>query len=178
MANFNNPLNNIHIAAPCSADWNQMYGDNRKRFCGECKLNVYNLSGMTKSEAENLILSSEGRLCVRFYRRNDGTILTKDCPVGWKAIKRRVSGISAAIISMMIGIFGGIFAFNQSKTTSNNQVMGKMQVVKTDDTDICNRTVSEKSDGNQTMGNVAMPVTAGTPINLEEVRKQLKQNRK
>lgn len=44
MKNFNNPLDNIHIASPCSADWSEMYGDNRKRFCGDCKLNVYNLS--------------------------------------------------------------------------------------------------------------------------------------
>jgi hypothetical protein len=63
------PLNNIKIASPCSADWNAMSGDDKKRFCGECKLNVYNLSGMTKDEAENLIIETEGRLCVRFYSR-------------------------------------------------------------------------------------------------------------
>ena len=78
-----NPLNNIKIASPCSANWETMLGDDKKRFCGECKLNVYNLSGMSKTEAENLLMESEVRLCVRFYRRHDGTILTEDCPVGW-----------------------------------------------------------------------------------------------
>ena len=71
MAEFNNPLSNIRIANPCSANWDEMVGSERQRYCGECKLNVYNLSGMSRRDAENLILSSEGRLCVRFYRRTE-----------------------------------------------------------------------------------------------------------
>ncbi|MBK9765573.1 MAG: hypothetical protein IPP63_00360 [Chloracidobacterium sp.] len=74
MSKFDSPLNDIKIASPCSADWNGMYGDERKRFCGECKLNVYNLSGMTKNEAERLVTNAEGRLCVRFYQRADGSV--------------------------------------------------------------------------------------------------------
>ena len=53
---------------------------------------------MTRTEAENLILNAEGRLCVRFYKRADGSILTKDCPVGWQAIKRRISRTAAAAL--------------------------------------------------------------------------------
>ena len=110
MQKFTNPLDNIHIASPCSADWNQMFGDGRKRFCGDCKLNVYNLSDMTRSEAENFLIASEGRTCVRFYRRQDGSVLTKDCPVGWQAIKRRVSKVATAVFSMIAGLTGGLFA--------------------------------------------------------------------
>ena len=69
MRNFTNPLDNIHIASPCPANWDEMFGDGRKRHCGECKLNVYNLSDMTRREAEDLLINSEGRLCVRFFRR-------------------------------------------------------------------------------------------------------------
>ena len=82
MTKFDNPLNNLKVASPCSQDWDQMVGDNRKRYCGECKLNVFNLSGMSKTEAENLIVNAEGRLCVRFYKRSDGSVITEDCPVG------------------------------------------------------------------------------------------------
>ena len=56
MNKFTNPLSNIKIASPCSQDWNEMIGTERKRFCGECKLNVYNLSGMSEQEAENLLM--------------------------------------------------------------------------------------------------------------------------
>jgi Ni2+-binding GTPase involved in maturation of urease and hydrogenase len=96
MSKYANPLNNIKIASPCSADWNEMLGDERKRYCGDCKLNVYNLSEMTKAQAENLIIESEGSLCVSFYRRADGTVLTKDCPVGWQKIKNKTKVFATA----------------------------------------------------------------------------------
>lgn len=115
MKTFTNPLDKIRIASPCAADWGKMYGDDRKRFCSECKLNVYNLSAMTKAEAERLLINSEGRLCVRFYRRTDGTVLTENCPVGWERVKQRVSLIATATFSMMVSFFGGILAFNISK---------------------------------------------------------------
>jgi hypothetical protein len=108
MARFNNPLNHVRVAAPCPADWDQMIGSERMRFCGQCSLNVYNLSNMTKSEAESLIARNEGRLCVRFYRRRDGSIITKDCPVGLRAIRRRVSYVAKAIGSMVLGLFAGL----------------------------------------------------------------------
>ena len=129
MAKFENPLNNIRVASPCPANWNEMMGDERKRYCGECKLNVYNLSGMTRREAEDMIINSEGRLCVRFYRRSDGTVLTKDCPVGWQAIKRRVSKIASAYASLVFALLSGIGLtayFNQPKTGAN--VLGEMAV--------------------------------------------------
>jgi hypothetical protein len=101
-------LNNLKIASPCSVEWEGMFGNERKRFCGECKLNVYNISGMTRREAESLLEQSEGRLCVRYYRRADGTILTKDCPVGWARVRRRASMIATAALSMMVSFLAGL----------------------------------------------------------------------
>jgi len=105
-----NPLDGIRIASPCRSDWNEMYGGERIRFCSECKLNVYNLSGMTRAEAESLLMNSEGRLCVRFFRRKDGTVLTRDCPVGWKAVKKRVSRTALALSSVIVSFFAGILS--------------------------------------------------------------------
>lgn len=116
MKRFTNPLDNMRIASPCAANWDEMPGDERRRFCRACSLNVYNLSGMTRDEAENLLLASENRVCVRFYRRQDGSVLTGDCPVGWQALKRRASRTATAFVSLCAGIFAGIFAFNQPKT--------------------------------------------------------------
>jgi len=109
MSKYESPLKNIRIASPCSADWDAMGGDDRKRFCGECKLNVYNLSGMTQYDAEHLLRMNEGRLCVRYFRRPDGTVLTQDCPVGWAKVKQRVTFITAAVFSMIVSLFGAIF---------------------------------------------------------------------
>ena len=108
MARFRNPLNHVRVAAPCNADWDQMLGSERVRFCGQCSLNVYNLSAMTRSDAQSLIARTEGRLCVRFYRRRDGSIITKDCPVGLRAVRRRVSYVARAIGSMVLGLFAGL----------------------------------------------------------------------
>lgn len=99
MARFKNPLDHVQVAAPCKADWNQMIGSEQVRFCGLCKLNVFNLSGMSRLEAEALIARTEGRICVRFYRRFDGSIITQDCPVGLRAIQRRVSYLTKAILA-------------------------------------------------------------------------------
>ena len=108
MAKYDSPLNNLKIASPCSADWDAMTGDERKRFCSDCKLHVYNLSGMTKYDAENLLRLSEGRLCVRYYQRPDGTILTRDCPIGWARVKQQVSVFAAAAATLIIGLFSGL----------------------------------------------------------------------
>ena len=40
----------LTIASPCTASWDDMEGDDKVRFCGECELNVYNLSAMTEGE--------------------------------------------------------------------------------------------------------------------------------
>lgn len=129
MRKFTNPLDNFHIASPCPANWDEMFGDDRKRFCGGCKLNVYNLSKMTRREAENLLYNSEGRLCVRFFRRADGTVLTKNCPVGWAAVKQRVSRVAMAVFSMVAGIVTGVLGFNllhreQAETMGSMSTMG------------------------------------------------------
>src|SRR5258705_7289416 len=108
MSQFNNPLDHVKVAAPCNVDWDGMIGNERSRFCGQCSLNVYNLSDMSRREAEQLIASSEGRLCVRFYRRFDGSILTQNCPVGFRAIKRRMSSLVRAVTSLVLSFVTGL----------------------------------------------------------------------
>lgn len=93
-------LAGIRIAKPCPASWAAMRGDDRVRFCEQCRLNVYNLSDMPRREAEQLVAEREGRLCVRFYRRADGTVLTDNCPVGLRAARRQLRRIIAGYAAM------------------------------------------------------------------------------
>jgi hypothetical protein len=92
-------LDRVSIAAPCPADWDQMPGTDQVRHCSQCNKNVYNLSAMTRREAEALLRETEGKLCARLYRRRDGTILTENCPAGLRAIGRRVSRVAGAAMS-------------------------------------------------------------------------------
>jgi len=100
MAKFTHPLETIRVASPCDASWDSMAGDERIRFCSQCQKHVYNLSAMSRPEAEGLIEQTEGRLCAGFYRRKDGTILTSDCPVGLRAARRRLAMIVSAVAAV------------------------------------------------------------------------------
>lgn len=77
-------LDRLRIASPCTVPWDEMRGDDRVRFCGQCEKNVYDLSAMTRAEAEQFLADHGVSACVRLFRRTDGTILTSDCPVGVK----------------------------------------------------------------------------------------------
>lgn len=104
---FQRLLDAVSIAAPCHADWDQMRGRGRVRHCGDCQKNVYEISAMTAEQAAALIEKHEGNLCVRLYRRNDGTVLTTDCPLGVRAARRVrgwVAGVAAACITLMAGV--------------------------------------------------------------------------
>ncbi|MEO0322221.1 MAG: hypothetical protein AAF447_04645 [Myxococcota bacterium] len=73
-------LDIVDVKKPCTVSWGGMQGEGAVRHCGQCRKNVYDLSAMSRADAEELITLSEGDLCVRFRRRADGTIVTGDCP--------------------------------------------------------------------------------------------------
>jgi hypothetical protein len=73
-------LEDIRIATPCQASWDEMPGDDRIHSCPACSRAVYNIAAMTSGEVAAMIANREGRLCARFFRRADGTIITADCP--------------------------------------------------------------------------------------------------
>lgn len=67
------------LSLPCYQDWNGMIGDDRVRLCKRCNKNVYNVSQMSRDDAVALISEKEGNLCVLFYQRPDGSVITTDC---------------------------------------------------------------------------------------------------
>lgn len=167
MNKFTNPLDNIRVASPCSADWDEMYGNARKRFCGDCKLNVYNLSEMTRQDAENLLVTHEGRLCVRYYRRADGTVLTKNCPVGWRAVKQRVSRTVTAAASVVVGFATGIFALRTAESAVTLFPTGDVPAIELADP------VEYTED--PMMGDIAEPTNFDTPENWTIGRERSKE---
>ncbi len=96
MATHPKDLGVVKVAKPCDREWSEMIGGNRSRFCTACKLNVYDLSELTLDEAQALITQKEGELCVRFFQRADGTLITRDCPAGVAAHRRKVVAVSVA----------------------------------------------------------------------------------
>jgi hypothetical protein len=94
----------LQVASPCSADWEKMVGDDRVRYCPECKLSVYNFSAMTEAEVKRIVAHRGGRLCGRLYRRADGTLLTQNCPVGLRLAVLRASRAAVAALAAVMSV--------------------------------------------------------------------------
>jgi hypothetical protein len=108
-------IDRMRVASPCPTSWDAMKGDNRARYCDLCDLHVYNISELTRKEVTKLIAEKEGRICARLYKRTDGTVLTKDCPVGLRAIRRRVSRATAATLTAVLSLCTSAFGRSMSK---------------------------------------------------------------
>jgi hypothetical protein len=102
MAESKFDLQKLKIASPCYERWENMKGDARIRHCASCKLNVYNLREMTAAEVDELIERNSGRLCLRIYKRWDGTVLTRDCPVGVSRARVRMAAAMATAAAFMV----------------------------------------------------------------------------
>ncbi len=116
-------VDSIRLASPCPVRWEDMTptgGGDTVRHCAQCNLNVHNLTGMGREEAEALLMAhfapggaKQGqRVCANWRRRADGTIIFRDCPVGLArvraAARRRVAALAAAIgvttvVSALVG---------------------------------------------------------------------------
>lgn len=121
-------LEDVRVASPCGEDWEKMTGDARVRFCARCEKNVYNLSAMTRAEAEAVLAENESP-CVRLYKRADGTVITNDCPVGASKKRRRLKVLSAVgAAAASAGAFAW-WATRPSVDRMGVQVMGEMAQV-------------------------------------------------
>ena len=85
-----------------------MSGDAQVRFCGKCEKNVYSLDALTVEEIRTLLLRNEGKVCWRFFVRRDGTVLTKDCPVGLQRVRMRVRASLAAAAAIFLASAAGL----------------------------------------------------------------------
>ena len=81
-------LPNVRIGFACKQRWEDMVGDERVRACAGCDRPVFNLSAMTRDEAEAVLATRGLTPCVRFYRRPDGTVMTSDCPTAARPARR------------------------------------------------------------------------------------------
>ncbi len=111
------PLSGLRVARPCPADWAAMSGDDRLRRCALCRLPVYNLSGMTAAEARAFVGQAEGRTCVRFYRRADGTVLTRDC------LGPRPAPPTRAQKALMVAALAGAFVASDAVVDAARDVL-------------------------------------------------------
>jgi hypothetical protein len=110
----------VKIASPCTVKWESMTpvrapgGDgvgrqndgDRQRHCAQCKLNVFNIKELSEGEVRSLLMKAEGRVCGRIMQRKDGTIITKDCPRGVEALRKRAMMAFMAASALFLALVG------------------------------------------------------------------------
>lgn len=164
-------LGEVRVASPCHADWNLMTGDEQSRFCEKCAKNVYNLSAMTTEQAENLIREKEGDLCVRYYQRKDGTVLTADCPVGVR--RKRVKAV-AFVAGLGVTAGFGLNAYQDSVVMGEMEVsdmrMGKMEAF--------DGVMMEQESSHPTMGAISPADFEEREVPLEQTNVEKNQPKK
>lgn len=119
----------LEVASPCYERWDHMKGDDRVRHCASCKLNVYNVRELTGAEVEELVTRSSGRMCMRLYRRWDGTVLTRDCPMGLQQARVRVAAalltavaFVAVLLLPLFRLTGSVRGYDRSDYTFMDRV--------------------------------------------------------
>jgi hypothetical protein len=163
-------LNALRIASPCTASWAAMRGDHRVRFCDSCSKHVYDLSALTAVEASSLIEEAEGRVCVRLYRRRDGTVLTADCPVGLRyAVRRRLLRLATAGVVMFAALRSGLWLYvNGGRSGSIPAAPTGRGVTLSDWAEWAASALGRKASGRRagvTMGARVAPVRPPTAVN-------------
>lgn len=117
--------------------WEEMSGDDRVRLCGGCSRQVYNLSDMTASEAEQFLSATGESHCLRFFRRSDGKIMTDNCPRGLRAIRDRVRVSVKIAAAVLTSIFSFLPVF-RSQSAIAQDVKGNVAYPKN-----CKKQMSE-----------------------------------
>ncbi len=109
-------MKRAYVAAPCPVKWEDMKGDEKRRLCAQCDCYVLKATQMTDEEVTEAITraASGQRVCMQFYKRADGTILTKNCPVGVAAMRERagrfVRWVASAVAVLLSSALGAACA--------------------------------------------------------------------
>jgi hypothetical protein len=53
----------LRVVRPCDRKWDDLVGDDRARFCGDCGKNVHNLLGLSEDEVAALRRESPSGFC-------------------------------------------------------------------------------------------------------------------
>jgi len=104
----------LKIGTPCPKRWEEMSGNGMRRFCEHCELHVHNLSAMPNGERERFVEESQGRACIAYELRKDGTMVT---PTLWQ--RTRWIGVT---------LLATLFPFVFTACASRKAMLGKPSI--------------------------------------------------
>lgn len=98
----------IRIGTPCTVDWDAMQGCGARRFCGQCRKQVTDLSQLTEREARKVVAKPDQ--CVRYSVTARGDVLFAGTARRTTELRRTVGArllALAAVLSPVSALAGG-----------------------------------------------------------------------
>jgi hypothetical protein len=102
MPNRSEKLDELVIGFECRTSWDEMKGDGPRRFCAECRREVFDLERMTPDEIYGHLQASRGKLCARLTRRDGRLVMAREMEPLESArpwAPRRASAIAAGLVA-------------------------------------------------------------------------------
>lgn len=143
-------LHTLDVKKPCPANWDEMVGDEAKRFCKHCQKHVHNISAMTKESAEKLLQCNGDHLCVRYSSDRFGRLITLNGLIPRLAAAATFGAALVASGFSTTREVGGTVKIGTSKPKIEKTVIqGNVA------------TTTPADQANHTTGMVSVPVTMG-----------------
>lgn len=117
------PLEQVRIGMPCSQPWAEMTGDDRVRFCPQCRKHVHHLSAMSRIEVQELVCRGAGNLCVRYQPDASGAPLTLEYASLTTPSRRRRLWPIACLVALAAGVLSFV-----RKPAPPPIIMGEMMI--------------------------------------------------
>lgn len=83
-------LDHCAVAAPCSGACATSDGNPRVSLCQRCGLFLYDVENLSPGAAHTLTVRTEGQTSGRLFKRRDGKVMTRNCPVGLEELRARL----------------------------------------------------------------------------------------
>jgi hypothetical protein len=106
----------MKVEKPCSAEWNEMVGNDQVRLCSHCSKSVNNISEMTRKQAIRLVRESNGSLCIRYY--TDPVTKRPMFLENFIQISRRAPRLAAGVMSASLSF--ATMSYAQTQTPPPN----------------------------------------------------------
>ncbi|HEV7667388.1 MAG TPA: carboxypeptidase-like regulatory domain-containing protein [Thermoanaerobaculia bacterium] len=107
MAIRSEELNRLATGSKCTTSWDAMQGDDRRRFCAECRRDVFDFERLTPQEIRGHLEASHGKLCARLTHIG-GRLSVFEPVEPFEPMRlsapRRTSSITAAVVTAWLGI--------------------------------------------------------------------------
>ncbi|MCE9594547.1 MAG: hypothetical protein K8S98_10160 [Planctomycetes bacterium] len=113
----------LRIQAPCSKTWGELQGDEKQRYCSECRLHVHAAAQLTRDEARELVSRSESRICMRVQYDPSGTPIFRDSTIAPTA-RRPASRFASWALSAAVGLLAACSGRSSEQEQPNDPNTG------------------------------------------------------